>query len=361
MKKPLLMDLEDNVTLEGDVLVIIDRRRLPREIVRLSCPDHEAVARAIEEMAVQGAGDIAITAGFGLYLAARALERSGTARKTATLREAANRLIATRPTGFHLAALVNKLMGRIEEAGRCKARLRGHPGIPAKGPGEPAPDLRGHGASRRDASFLRRPDSHPLFRRAGPSVHAAHGPRKRQGRAGDLHGDAALPAGGSAHGLVGERAGHRHDAHHRQHGRPLHVEGDGQQGLRGGRPGGHGRGGGQQGGDAPACHLRPLLQNPLLHSRLRRAGQTDALRRRHPDRGAGPEGGSRVPGHTHQRPRREGLLPGLRPHAGGAGDGDRDGKRSGAEEESKKGGRFRESSPLLSRPGFRAILSMFNH
>ena len=51
MKKPLLMDLEDNVTLEGDVLVVIDRRRLPREIVRLVCPDYEAVARAIEDMA----------------------------------------------------------------------------------------------------------------------------------------------------------------------------------------------------------------------------------------------------------------------------------------------------------------------
>ena len=119
MKKPLLMDLEDNVTLEGDVLVIVDRRRLPREIVRLRCPDHEAVARAIEEMAVQGAGDIAVTAGFGLYLAARARAKRH-CRKSATLREAANRLIATRPTGFHLAALVNKLMGRIEEAADAK-------------------------------------------------------------------------------------------------------------------------------------------------------------------------------------------------------------------------------------------------
>jgi methylthioribose-1-phosphate isomerase len=120
MKKPLLMDLEDNVTLEGDLLVIIDRRRLPREIVRLECPDYEAVARAIEEMAVQGAGDIAVTAGFGLYLAARKLEHGSTAGKTATLWEAAGRLVATRPTGFHLAALVNKLMGRIEEAAGAK-------------------------------------------------------------------------------------------------------------------------------------------------------------------------------------------------------------------------------------------------
>ena len=117
MKKPLLMDLEDNVFLEGDALVVIDRRRLPGEIVRLHCPDYEAVARAIEEMAVQGAGDIAITAGFGLYLAARNAERGDGAKRAEALRAAAVRLIATRPTGHHLAALVNKLMRRIGEAG----------------------------------------------------------------------------------------------------------------------------------------------------------------------------------------------------------------------------------------------------
>ena len=75
------------------------------------------MARAIEDMAVQGAGDIAITAGFGLYLAARKIERGRAAKKTERLREAAGRLIATRPTGFHLAALLNKLMSRIEESG----------------------------------------------------------------------------------------------------------------------------------------------------------------------------------------------------------------------------------------------------
>ena len=117
MNKPLLMDLEDNVFLEGEALVVIDRRRLPGEVVRLRCPDHEAVARAIEEMAVQGAGDIAITAGFGLYLAARAAERSGASGRSELLTKAAERLIATRPTGYHLAALVNKLVRRVGEAG----------------------------------------------------------------------------------------------------------------------------------------------------------------------------------------------------------------------------------------------------
>lgn len=114
-KKPLLMDLEENVFLEGEKLVIMDRRKLPGNIVRVTCGNHEDVARAIEEMAVQGAGDIAITAGFGLYLAARDSERRGDPDRKATLKRAAGRLRATRPTGFHLAALLNKLLARIDE------------------------------------------------------------------------------------------------------------------------------------------------------------------------------------------------------------------------------------------------------
>lgn len=113
--KPLLMDLEDNVFLEGDGLVIVDRRRLPRSIVKVSCRNVDEVARAIEDMVVQGAGDIAITAGFGLYLAARDSERRGDRDRMTTLRRAAGRLRATRPTGYHLAALLNRLLTRIDE------------------------------------------------------------------------------------------------------------------------------------------------------------------------------------------------------------------------------------------------------
>jgi methylthioribose-1-phosphate isomerase len=114
MKEPLLMNLENNVYLDGDTLIIIDRRRIPREIVPLVCHSYEDVARAIEDMAVQGAGDIAITAGFGLYLAALKVEHENTQRSRDGLRQAAERLRNTRPTGFHLAALLNKLMERVE-------------------------------------------------------------------------------------------------------------------------------------------------------------------------------------------------------------------------------------------------------
>ncbi len=114
MSDPLLLDLASNVYLEGDRLVLIDRRRLPGEIVPVFCENAEDVARAIENMVVQGAGDIAITAGYGLYLAA--LHAPGPGRRSAgDLREAARRLKSTRPTGYHLAALLDRLLDRVDQ------------------------------------------------------------------------------------------------------------------------------------------------------------------------------------------------------------------------------------------------------
>lgn len=115
MKQPLLMDLENNVYLEGDELIIIDRRKLPGEVIGMRCSNHEDVARAIEEMAVQGAGDIAVTAGFGLYLAARKLPGKDARKDMAELEKAAARLRATRPTGFHLAVLVDRIVEKVRE------------------------------------------------------------------------------------------------------------------------------------------------------------------------------------------------------------------------------------------------------
>ncbi|MGE5391831.1 MAG: s-methyl-5-thioribose-1-phosphate isomerase [Deltaproteobacteria bacterium] len=108
-----LISLNNTVYLEDGKLVILDRRRFPREKVAVLCCDYEDVARAIEDMAVQGAGDIAITAGYGLYLAARGLGHEQLTRLEKTreyMEQARVRLVRTRPTGFHLAALLSRLM-----------------------------------------------------------------------------------------------------------------------------------------------------------------------------------------------------------------------------------------------------------
>jgi len=121
MKKPLLMGSGGQRNPRGRCA---RRHRppqaAPRDRPAWSAPTTRPWPGPSRRWPFRGRGDIAITAGFGLYLAARAAERSGAAKKPERLREAADRLIATRPTGFHLAALVNKLMGRIEEAGDAK-------------------------------------------------------------------------------------------------------------------------------------------------------------------------------------------------------------------------------------------------
>ena len=129
MGEPLLLDLRNNVYLEGDALVIVDRRRLPAEQVRVACRDHEEVARAIEDMVVQGAGDIAITAGYGLYLAARALEVQGIEPDWQSLEPVIDRLKSTRPTGFHLRALLDKMkrdLSKKEPGVPLSVRIQGY-------------------------------------------------------------------------------------------------------------------------------------------------------------------------------------------------------------------------------------------
>jgi methylthioribose-1-phosphate isomerase len=118
LKEPLLMNLENNVYLEGVKLVMIDRRKIPREVVPVIADNYEDVARAIEDMVVQGAGDIAITAGFGLYLAALELEATEGVLKVEKLETAVARLRATRPTGYHLAVLLDRIMERLKEGER---------------------------------------------------------------------------------------------------------------------------------------------------------------------------------------------------------------------------------------------------
>jgi len=76
------------------------------------------VARAIEDMAVQGAGDIAVTAGFGLYLTAVHLERRGAANVLTSLETAASRLRVTRPTGFHLELLLKNILKKVRADSR---------------------------------------------------------------------------------------------------------------------------------------------------------------------------------------------------------------------------------------------------
>src|SRR3954466_1989783 len=84
---------------EERVIQLIDQRFLPHQFVIEEVRTVTQMATAIREMHVRGAGLIGAAAGYGMYLAAVAGE---------DLRDAADKLIATRPTAINLRFAVER-------------------------------------------------------------------------------------------------------------------------------------------------------------------------------------------------------------------------------------------------------------
>ena len=103
---PLLIRRSGMVDWQDNQVVILDRRRLPQEQVHVVCESPECVARAIEDMVIQGAFSIGITAGFGL-----ALTQPQTLKAYQKVKA---RLEATRPTGLALKRMLKACLETAE-------------------------------------------------------------------------------------------------------------------------------------------------------------------------------------------------------------------------------------------------------
>ncbi|MGY1809126.1 methylthioribose-1-phosphate isomerase [Blastococcus sp. SYSU D00669] len=98
-----------SVVVEADAVRILDRRVFPFERVWVTCRSVEDVAKAIEDMVTQSLGPPFAAAG-GMVLAAR----SG---RLEAVREAARRLVATRPTNNGIRDVVAELLAVAEAGG----------------------------------------------------------------------------------------------------------------------------------------------------------------------------------------------------------------------------------------------------
>ncbi|HSP73495.1 MAG TPA: S-methyl-5-thioribose-1-phosphate isomerase [Gaiellaceae bacterium] len=87
------LEPEDILRLEGDVVVLLDQRRLPAETAWVECRSAAEVADAIRTMVVRGAPAIGVAAAYGYAVAAAHGE---------DLDEAAAVLAASRPTAVNL-------------------------------------------------------------------------------------------------------------------------------------------------------------------------------------------------------------------------------------------------------------------
>ena len=105
------------------VVQIIDQRRLPFELVIEDLRAVDEVAAAIRDMHVRGAGLIGATAGFGMYLAARAASRASDAAFLRDVAASGAALKATRPTAVNLAWAVDRQLAAIAAASGPAARV----------------------------------------------------------------------------------------------------------------------------------------------------------------------------------------------------------------------------------------------
>jgi methylthioribose-1-phosphate isomerase len=109
---PLPMRRAGMAQWQGDHIRMLDRRQLPLKEVYLQLTNVEEVAKAIEDMVIQGAFSISIAAGYGLALSAAV----GVADTTQELQVVAQRLTQTRPTGLAIARIMKACLRAAEQA-----------------------------------------------------------------------------------------------------------------------------------------------------------------------------------------------------------------------------------------------------
>src|SRR5512135_1902970 len=101
------------VAWEDGVVVMIDQRRLPAELVFLRCRDHREVAAAIKEMAIRGAPAIGVAAALGLALGVRGTTSEGAALR-AEWSDMCATLAGTRPTAVNLFWAIERMRRRFD-------------------------------------------------------------------------------------------------------------------------------------------------------------------------------------------------------------------------------------------------------
>ena len=98
----------------SDAVQIIDQRRLPHDYVVVDLRTWQEGATAITDMQVRGAPLIGATAAWSLYLAAVA--NRGNPRCIEAIRDAAGKLLETRPTAVNLRWAIDRVLRVLDSA-----------------------------------------------------------------------------------------------------------------------------------------------------------------------------------------------------------------------------------------------------
>jgi methylthioribose-1-phosphate isomerase len=100
---------------QGDVIVMVDQRKLPGQEVYVRCRTAQEVARAIRTMVIRGAPAIGVAAAMGLALGTRRSTAKGTRQFAVEFQKNCNMLASTRPTAVNLFWAIDRMKKAFAE------------------------------------------------------------------------------------------------------------------------------------------------------------------------------------------------------------------------------------------------------
>ena len=112
---------------EGDVVVMIDQRKLPAQEVYVRCKTAPEVARAIKTMVIRGAPAIGVAAAWGIAIGMRRSTATGTQKFAAEFQKTCDLMAATRPTAVNLFWAIERMkrtFGAAVQAGQSVDQLK---------------------------------------------------------------------------------------------------------------------------------------------------------------------------------------------------------------------------------------------
>lgn len=109
---------------EGDVVVMVDQRKLPAQEVYVRCRTAGDVAKAIKTMVIRGAPAIGVAAAFGIALGMRKSAATGTQKFAAEFFRTCELMAGTRPTAVNLFWAIDRMKRVFATAAKSGASVQ---------------------------------------------------------------------------------------------------------------------------------------------------------------------------------------------------------------------------------------------
>ncbi|HXW05608.1 MAG TPA: S-methyl-5-thioribose-1-phosphate isomerase [Vicinamibacterales bacterium] len=104
---------------QGDVIVMVDQRKLPGQEIYVRCRTAQEVARAIRTMVIRGAPAIGVSAAMGIALGMRRSTAKGTRQFAVEFQKICDMMAATRPTAVNLFWAIDRMKRTFAEGAQA--------------------------------------------------------------------------------------------------------------------------------------------------------------------------------------------------------------------------------------------------